>query len=186
MAKMIIKEHHINTYLLVIRTKFRMKIVRWGISYLVSVALMTAVTVALGLFLWGIIGGWAGVSALDIVEETNKGVAQQRSLLIVEFIDLQDRIVWVSNPGKVDLVILSCSVYPKGSSPPPRDFREIATAKASMEEPLGLDSDKCTFPASLDSSKPYIVEIYAIASTIYNPPNIIENIQWAIVVRADV
>lgn len=165
--------------------KFGMRVANLGISYLVSVAIMTAVTVALGLFLWGIIGGWARVSALDIVEETNKGVAQQRSLLIVEFVDLQRKIVWVSNPGKVDLIILSCSVYPKGSSPPPRDFREIATVKASMEEPLGLDPNKCTFPASLDSSKSYIVEIYTIASTIYNPSNIMEDIQWAIVVRAD-
>jgi hypothetical protein len=156
-----------------------------GISYLVSVAIMTAVTIALGLFLWGIIGGWAGVSAIDIVEETNKGVAQQRSLLIVEFVDLRERTVWVSNPGKVDLVILSCSVYPKGSSPPSRDFREIATVKASMEEPLGLGREDCIFPGSLDSSRPYIVEIYAIASTIYNPSNVMENIQWAIVVRAN-
>jgi hypothetical protein len=165
-----------------------MRIARFGISYLISVTIVTAVTVALGLLLWGIIGGWAGVSALDIVEETNKGVAQQRSLLIVEFVDLQERIVWVSNPGKVDLVILSCSVYPKGSSPPPRDFREIATVKASMEKPLGLgDPEGCAFPpAPLDSSRPYIVEIYAIASTIYNPSNIVENIQWAIVVRAGV
>jgi hypothetical protein len=146
---------------------------------------MTAVTVALGLFLWGIIGGWAGVSALDIVQETNKGVAQQRSLLIVEFVDLQRKIVWVSNPGKVDLVILSCSVYPKGSSPPSRDFREIATVRASMDEPLGLGREDCIFLGSLDSSRPYIVEIYAIASTIYNPSNVMENIQWAILVRAN-
>jgi len=163
-----------------------MRVAKLGISYLVSVAVMTAVTVALGLFLWGIVGGWAGVSALDIIEETNKGVAQQRSLLVVEFVDLQRKIVWVSNPGKVDLIILSCSVYLKGSSPPPRDFREIATVKASMEEPLGLeDPHRCTFLDSLDSSRPYIVEIYAIASTIYNPSDIMDNIQWAIMVRAD-
>jgi len=162
-----------------------MRIVKLGISYLVSVAVMTAVTVALGLFLWGIIGGWAGVSALDVVEETNKGVAQQRSLLIVEFVDLQRKTVWVSNPGKVDLILLSCIVYPKGSSPPSRDFMEIARAEASMEVSLGLDSSKCIFPDSLDPSRPYIVEIYAIALTIYNPSNIMENIQWAILVRSD-
>lgn len=162
-----------------------MRVAKLGISYLVSVAVMTAVTVALGLFLWGIVGGWAGVSALDIIEETNKGVAQQRSLLIVEFVDLQRKIVWVSNPGKVDLILLSCIVYPKGSSPPSRDFIELAKAEASMNAPLELDSSKCIFPSSLDPSRPYIVEIYAIASTIYNPSNIMENIQWAILVRSD-
>ncbi|MCL7383505.1 MAG: hypothetical protein LZ172_05190 [Thaumarchaeota archaeon] len=156
-----------------------------GISYLVSVAIMTAVTIALGLFLWGIIGGWAGVSALDIVEETNKGVAQQRSLLIVEFVDLQRKIVWVSNPGKVDLVILSCSVYPKNSNPPSREFKEVKKIEASMKKLHQLGSNDCSFIGSLNPSEPYIVEIYAIASTIYNPSNIMENIQWAIMVRSD-
>jgi len=162
-----------------------MRVAKLGISYLVSVAVMTAVTVALGLFLWGIVGGWAGVSALDIIEETNKGVAQQRSLLIVEFVDLQEKTVWISNPGKADLIILSCIVYPKGSSPPSRNFMEITKVEASMEAPLGLDSSKCIFPDSLDPSRPYTVEIYAIASTIYNPSNIMEDIQWAILVRSD-
>jgi hypothetical protein len=64
---------------------------------------MTAVTIALGFFLWGIVSGWAGVSAIGIVAETNKGIAQQRSILVVEFIDWGRGIVWVSNPGKVDL-----------------------------------------------------------------------------------
>ena len=81
---------------------------RSGVSYVVSVAIISMVTIALGLFLWGITAGWAGVSAFDMVKETNKGVAQQRSLLVVEFVDMRNRVVWVSNPGKVDLVILSC------------------------------------------------------------------------------
>ncbi|MEM3183985.1 MAG: hypothetical protein QXL87_05985 [Nitrososphaerota archaeon] len=86
---------------------------------------MTAVTIAAGLFIWGIVGGWAGTSAMDMVRETNKGVAQQRSLLIVEFVDRERGIVWVSNPGKADLVVLSCTIYPKSSSPPPKTYQKL-------------------------------------------------------------
>jgi hypothetical protein len=158
---------------------------RSGVSYVVSVAIISMVTIALGLFLWGITAGWAGVSAFDMVKETNKGVAQQRSLLVVEFVDMRNRVVWVSNPGKVDLVILSCMVYPKNSNPPPREFREVKRVAASMKMSYPLSSSECAFAGSLDPAQPYVVEIYAIASTIYNPANVVENIQWAIVVRSD-
>ncbi len=154
-----------------------------GVSYVVTVAIMTAVTIALGLFLWGIVSGWAGVSAAGIVGETNKGIAQQRSILVVEFIDWERKIVWVSNPGKVDLIILSCAIYPKPSPPPPKTYREVARVNASMDNAYPLEiGSKC----QLTGSGPYIIEIHAIASTIYNPNNPSENVQWAIMVRQNV
>lgn len=163
-----------------------MKLGRVGVSYVVTVAIMTAITIALGLFLWGIVGGWVSISALDIVEETNKGVAQQRSLLIIEFVDLNRGIVWVSNPGKVDLVVLLCAIYPRSSetfNSLPRIYREVTKIYASMDNvyPLKIGRD-----CELDGSGPYIVEIHAIASTIYNAKNPLENAQWAIVVRQNV
>jgi len=155
-----------------------------GISYVVTVAIVTAVTITLGLFLWGVVGGWAGTSAIGIVAETNKGIAQQRSILAVEFIDWERGIVWVSNPGKVDLVILSCAIYPRSSPPPQGDFREIARVSASMDSayPLKMGSE-CQL---ITGQKPYVIEIRAIASTIYNPNNPSENAQWMIVVRQNV
>jgi F0F1-type ATP synthase membrane subunit c/vacuolar-type H+-ATPase subunit K len=155
-----------------------------GVSYVVTVAIMTAVTIALGLFLWGIVSGWAGVSAIGIVAETNKGIAQQRSILVVEFIDWGRGIVWVSNPGKVDLVILSCAIYPKSASPPPISYREIAKVNASMNSAYPLEiGSKCQL---VTGQKPYVIEIRAIASTIYNPNNPLENAQWMIMVRQNV
>jgi len=151
-----------------------------GVSYVVTVAIMTSITVVLGLFLWGIVGGWAGVSAMDIVREVNKGIAQQRSLLVIELVDLESKIIWVSNPGKVDLVVLSCIIYPRGSNPPPRAYQGLAVIDASMENvyPLKVGSE-----CQLVGSPPYIIEITAIALPLYNDKNPTENIQWAIVVR---
>jgi len=154
-----------------------------GVSYVVSAAIMTAVTVFLGLFLWGVVSGWAGVSAAGIAAETNKAIAQQRSILVVEFIDWERGIVWVSNPGKVDLVILSCAIYPRSASPPPISYQEIARVSASMDTAYPLEmGSKC----QLVGEKPYVIEIRAIASTIYNPNNPLENAQWMIVVRQNV
>lgn len=160
-----------------------MKFYRNGVSYLISVAIMTAVTVALGLFVFGIVRGWAGVSAMDIIEETSKGVAQQRSLLIIEFVDLERGIVWVSNPGKVELIVLSCVIYPKASGPPPRTYRELAKVGVSMDRVYQL---KIGAECQRIGSGPYVIEITAIAATIYNSKNPFENIQWAIQVRQDV
>lgn len=159
------------------------KRIKIGVSYIVTVAIMTAITIALGLLVWGVVGGWAGVSAIYLVEETNKEIAQQRSLLIVEFVDFSRGVVWVSNPGKVDLVILSCIIYPKSSSPPPRTYQRLAKVDASMDRvyPLKIGQE-----CQLIGSSPYVVEINAIASTIYNDRNPMENIQWSIWVRQDV
>ncbi|MEM3389674.1 MAG: hypothetical protein QW491_09720 [Thermoproteota archaeon] len=160
-----------------------MRLKKNGVSYIVTVAIMTAVTIAAGLFIWGIVGGWAGTSAMDMVRETNKGVAQQRSLLIVEFVDRERGIVWVSNPGKADLVVLSCTIYPKSSSPPPKTYQKLIEVKASMSNTYPLEiGSQC----QLVGSGPYVIEITAIASTLYNDKNPTENIQWAIVVRQDV
>ncbi|MDW8076647.1 MAG: hypothetical protein RMJ14_03305 [Nitrososphaerota archaeon] len=144
---------------------------------------MTAVTITVGLFVWGIVGGWAGTSAINMVRETNKGVAQQRSLLIVELVDQGSGTVWVSNPGKTDLVVLSCVIYPKLSSPPPKTYQKLAEVRASMNNyyPLRIGSE-----CQLVGSGPYVIEITAIASTLYNEKNPVENVQWAIVVRQDV
>jgi len=156
---------------------------RAGVSYVLSVAFLTGVAVALGLVVWGVVSGWAGVSGFYIVGEINKGIAQQRSLLIIEVVDLERQIVWVSNPGKTELVILSCVVYIKGSPPPARTYQELARVPASMTSVHPLDSSKCLFPQS-GSYKTLVVEIQAIPSTLYNPANPLENIQWAILVRS--
>ncbi len=47
--------------------------------------------------------------------------------------------------------------------------------------PLRIGSE-----CQLVGSGPYVLEITAIASTLYNDKNPVENIQWAIVVRQDV
>ncbi len=107
-----------------------MKIGKKGVSYIVTVAIMTSITITIGLFIWGIVGGWAGTSAIDILKETNKGIAQQRSFFIVEFVDRERGIVWISNPGKVDLVVLSCTIYSKTSAPPPKNLSSISRGKS--------------------------------------------------------
>jgi len=156
---------------------------RIGVSPVVAEALLISVAVAIGIALLLVSQSWASVTNAKSVEQTNKEVAQQWSLLLVEhaFIsaDRRSATVYVSNPGKYELVVLRCVVYQRGSSPPAVPFSEIDRVPADMREYRAL-----TCPV-YGSGQSYVVEIFAIPIHLYDPREPLTNAQYGVIIRYD-
>ena len=155
-----------------------------GISNIVSEALIAGIVVSLGILLLYFASSWSTTSASTNVDQINKEIAQQWSLLTIEYVSIPSSgspaYLWVSNPGKYDLVVIYCAVYPKGSQPPAITYGKIAEVRASMEEVV-----KLTCPVS-GSAGSYVAEVRALPRIIYNPSDPLTNIQYSILVRVDV
>jgi archaellum component FlaF (FlaF/FlaG flagellin family) len=154
------------------------------VSPVVAEALLISVAVAIGIALLLVSQSWASVTNAKSVEQTNKEVAQQWSLLLVEhaFISADgSATVYVSNPGKYQLVILRCVVYQKGYSPPAVPFSEIdrVHVPADMRQVVPL-----TCPV-YGSGQSYVVEIFAIPNHLYDPREPLTNAQYGVTVRYD-
>jgi archaellum component FlaF (FlaF/FlaG flagellin family) len=157
---------------------------RIGVSPIVAEALLISVAVAIGIALLLVSQSWASVTNAKSVEQTNKEVAQQWSLLLVEhaFVSADgSATVYVSNPGKYQLVILRCVVYQKGYSPPAVPFSEIdrVHVPADMRQVVPL-----TCPV-YGSGQSYVVEIFAIPNHLYDPREPLTNAQYGVTVRYD-
>ena len=156
---------------------------RIGVSPVVAEALLISVAVAIGIALLLVSQSWASVTNAKSVEQTNREVAQQWSLLLVEhaFISADGRsaTVYVSNPGKYELVVLRCVVYQKGSSPPAVPFSEIGRVPADMRQVVPL-----TCPV-YGSGQSYVVEIFAIPIHLYDPREPLTNAQYGVIIRYD-
>ena len=156
---------------------------RIGVSPVVAEALLISVAVAIGIALLLVSQSWASVTNAKSVEQTNREVAQQWSLLLVEhaFISADGRsaTVYVSNPGKYELVVLRCVVYQKGSSPPAVPFSEIGRVPADMRQVVPL-----TCPV-YGSGQSYVVEIFAIPIPLYDPREPLTNAQYGVIIRYD-
>jgi archaellum component FlaF (FlaF/FlaG flagellin family) len=152
------------------------------VSPVVAEALLISVAVAIGIALLLVSQSWASVTNAKSVEQTNREVAQQWSLLLVEFAFISadgSATVYVSNPGKYQLVILRCVVYQKGSSPPAVPFSEIDRVPADMRHVVPL-----TCPV-YGSGQSYVVEIFAIPNHLYDPREPLTNAQYGVTVRYD-
>jgi archaellum component FlaF (FlaF/FlaG flagellin family) len=155
---------------------------RIGVSPVVAEALLISVAVAIGIALLLVSQSWASVTNAKSVEQTNREVAQQWSLLLVEhaFISADgSATVYVSNPGKYQLVILRCVVYQKGYSPPAVPFSEIGRVPADMRQVVPL-----TCPV-YGSGQSYVVEVFAIPNHLYDPREPLTNAQYGVTVRYD-
>lgn len=92
-----------------------------AVTVTVSTAIMTAITAALGIAIFGITTGWANITSLQFSEEVGEGVAQIRADLLIEHIHVSNGEVniWLRNIGGVELAIevVSGSSSPSFSSP---------------------------------------------------------------------
>jgi hypothetical protein len=162
---------------------------RIGVSSVVAEAILISVAVAIGIALLLVSQSWALVTNAKSVDQTNKEVAQQWSLLLIEHafvstpsfdaISPSGATVYVSNPGKYELVILGCVVYQKGASRPAVSLREIARVPADMREYRAL---RCPV-AGLGPSN--VVEIFAIPIHLYDPLDPLTNVQYGVIIRYD-
>jgi hypothetical protein len=151
-----------------------------GISPVVAEALLISVAVAIGIVLLLVSQSWASITSAKSVDQTNKEIAQQWSLLLVEhaFVSGGSATVYVSNPGKYELVVLRCVVYQRGSSPPAVSFLELGRVPADMRQVVPLT-------CQVNGSGPYVVELFAVPAHLYNSHEPSTNAQYGVTVKYD-
>mgnify|MGYP000241628415 CR=1 FL=1 len=89
---------------------------RAGISEVVSTAILLAITISLGIFVWGLSTGWSFVSSLEYTQETDEAVAQLQSMINVElsYMEPGKCILYIRNIGKTDVEITKVDIRPEG------------------------------------------------------------------------
>ena len=155
-----------------------------AISPIISTAILLAITIAIGLFLWFASASWASGAAVQFTGEINKAILQQKSFLIIEIAtvdpDSSSAAVWVSNPGQVPVIVTKCIIYPSGGNPPTANFQEIAYVDADMSNPVKLTS------CAVSGQPPYVVKVWYIAAQLFDPNDPSKNIQWGSVAKYEI
>jgi len=132
---------------------------RIGVSPVVTEGLLTSMAVAIGIVLMLVSHSWAASIRAGSLDQTNKEIAQQWSLLLVEHAVLSDdgssATVYVSNPGKYELVVLRCVVYPRGAPPPTFSFDEHLRVQSNMSLVVPLTCPVYGAGPSSSSSSPF-------------------------------
>jgi len=155
---------------------------RIGGSPVVTEGLLTSMAVAIGIVLMLVSHSWAASVGTRSLDQTNKEIAQQWSLLLVEHAVLSDdgsnATVYVSNPGKYELVVLRCVVYPRGAPPPTFSFNEHGRVPPNMSLVVPL-----TCPVY--GAGPFVIELFAIPAHLYNPREPSTNAQYGVTMKYD-
>ncbi|MEM4449925.1 MAG: hypothetical protein QXQ33_03775 [Nitrososphaerota archaeon] len=153
---------------------------RYGISPLISEVILLSGVIALGLAIWGLSISYFGVTSVQNAQEFDKMISSQRALLIIEAVDPASGKVWVSNHGLVNVVVISCTIYPKSTGT--SGYRpNVPGLVVVPKDPSVLVSLTC----EKIGSPPYIGEVWYLPAHLYDVDNPVRNIQWAGVVRYD-
>ena len=154
---------------------------RIGVSPVVTEGLLTSMAVAIGIVLMLVSHSWAASIRAGSLDQTNKEIAQQWSLLLVEHAVLSDdgtsATVYVSNPGKYELVVLRCVVYPRGAPPPTVSFDEHGRVPSNMS--------LVVLTCSVYGAGPFVIELFAIPAHLYNPREPSTNAQYGVTIKYD-
>jgi len=154
---------------------------RIGVSPVVTEGLLTSMAVAIGIVLMLVSHSWAASIRAGSLDQTNKEIAQQWSLLLVEHAVLSDdgtrATVYVSNPGKYDLVVLRCVVYPRGAPPPTFSFNEY--------EPVPSNMSLAVLTCPVYGRGPFVIELFAIPAHLYNSREPSTNAQYGVTIKYD-
>ena len=161
---------------------------RIGVSPVVTEGLLTSMAVAIGIVLMLVSHSWAASVGTRSLDQTNKEIAQQWSLLLVEHAVLSDdgtrATVYVSNPGKYDLVVLRCVVYPRGAPPPTFSFNEYEPVPSNMTVPPNMKR-VVALTCPVYGRGPFVIELFAIPAHLYNPREPSTNAQYGVTIKYD-
>ena len=159
---------------------------RIGGSPVVTEGLLTSMAVAIGIVLMLVSHSWAASVGTRSLDQTNKEIAQQWSLLLVEHAVLSDdgtrATVYVSNPGKYDLVVLRCVVYPRGAPPPTFSFNEYGPVPPGVPPDMSL---VVPLTCPVYGTGPFVIELFAIPAHLYNPREPSTNAQYGVTIKYD-
>lgn len=155
---------------------------RIGGSPVITEGLLTSMAVAIGIVLMLVSHSWAASVGTRSLDQTNKEIAQQWSLLLVEHAVLSDdgtrATVYVSNPGRYELVVLRCVVYPRGAPPPTVSFNGYGRVPPDMSLVVAL-----TCPVY--GRGPFVIELFAIPAHLYNSREPSTNAQYGVTIKYD-
>ncbi len=89
-----------------------------GISEVVATAILLAITLSLGIFVWSLSAGWSFTSSIEYSRETDEAIAQLQSMINVElsYMDYGKCILYIRNIGKTDIEINKIEIHPEGES----------------------------------------------------------------------
>lgn len=153
---------------------------RAAVSPVMSEVILISVVIALGVFLLLLGYAWSSAEFHRSTEQTNREVIRQWSLLTVEHAHLSGdgtAVVWLSNPGRYQLVVLRCVVYQAGSNPPSTPYRELTRVPPEMREAKRIDCE-------VKGNGPnYVVEVFAMPEPLYDPHNPTANAQYGLLIR---
>jgi len=150
-----------------------------GDTILLAEILLFAGVVTLGVALWALSLGYVSSQGTQMSREYDRMISQHRILLVIEAASLQSNIVWVSNPGMNDVIVLSCTIYPKTQPSPGIRYNIEPTVVAASPERLETIQGCERYPGE----PPYIVELWYMPAHLYNRTDPARNVMSAQVAR---
>ncbi len=133
----------------------------------------------MGVALWALSLSYVSSQGTQLSREYDRMISQHRTLLIIEAASLQSNTVWASNPGMNDVVVISCTIYPK-SQPSPGIRHNIPATRVSASPDRFEAIRGCErYPGT----PPYIVELWYMPAHLYNSADPTRNIMSAQVAR---
>lgn len=160
--------------------KKRKKHSRSGGSTLLQEVILLAGVIIIGLAVWGLSISYTFITTSQNTQEVDRMVSSQRALLIIEAVDFETGTIWASNPGLVDVLVFSCTIYPKStqSSGPRLNIGDPVPVRMRAAELASIQCEKTGTP-------PYVVDVWYLPKHLYQPSNPFANIQWAGLARYD-
>jgi hypothetical protein len=155
-----------------------------GISPIVSTIILVSITLLIGFIIMGFTMGWSLNSSREYGLEINKAIAQQKSNLLIEHVQIINNNVYIYlyNIGKIPLRVVSVNIFKLGETEPSPKYE----LKTFIDGSTLLDiSEFKILVTSIDPSligNSLVIKVYAIASTIFDPFNPGKNIEWGVIV----
>jgi hypothetical protein len=150
-----------------------------GDTILLGEILLFAGVVTLGVALWALSLGYVSSQGTQISREYDRMISQHRILLVVEAASLQTNAVWVSNPGMNDVIVISCTIYPKSRPSPGIRYNIQPTIVAASPDRFETIQGCERYPGE----PPYIVELWYMPAHLYSSADPARNVMSAQVAR---
>ena len=151
---------------------------RRGIT-LLGLLVLSVLTAIFGVVLLGVTAGWFNLSLLDLTKETDKGVQQIRSILVLEAADFNPETgeitVYLRNVWRMSVIITRVEILsPLGELY--HSIPETGFSNLSSIDPMENTTIHVTGCDACGSDKPIMLRVWYIPSGLYNPENPTESI----------
>ncbi|MEN2975344.1 MAG: hypothetical protein ABDH32_07205 [Candidatus Caldarchaeales archaeon] len=136
---------------------------RYGQSNLLTIAIVTAIVIGIGFFLWGLLSGYAAIYRLKSLEEVNAESLVLRSLISADYVFHRD--AYMRNIGKEPVVIFRLIVLNNGTPVWDSGVREITTLDIGELEKISYECPLCREDDII------VLKVHYIPKKLYDPSN---------------